>query len=61
MFKVGNTQVGDHVLDWNKEEIVKAFKDSKIDGESIWKAAQAEKAARKKAPETEAKADTAKK
>lgn len=55
MFKVGKTQVGDHVLDWNKEDTIKAFKDSPLNGEQIWKFAQAEKAARKKAAEEKAK------
>lgn len=60
MFKVGNVQVGDHVLDWTKEETVKNFKASKISGETIWKAAQVEKAARKKVAD-KAKATDSKK
>lgn len=54
MFKVGEIQLNDHVLDWKKEDVVKAFsgKDKKgnliNDAESIWKGIQDEKATRKK-------------
>ena len=49
MWKFGKTSLHDHVLDMNKTALKETFKDSPLNSDVVYEAAQAEKKARKAA------------